>query len=84
MTPDEMRKSSSDKIQQVLNLMKILHVRIEAKDKVDLKTGMIDKAIFWIDDENYPAAVAAQKVPPLGETANAPVANTKSDEKAPL
>lgn len=77
-----MRKSSSDKIQQVLNLMKVLHVRVEAKDKVDLQTGMIDKAIFWIDDENYPAAVAAQKVLPLGETA--PAANTKTDEKVPV
>jgi hypothetical protein len=58
MTPEQMQKNSAKKVQQVLDLLKVLNLRVEAKDRVDLKTGLIEKMVYWIDDENYPTPEA--------------------------
>jgi len=48
-----MRQRSSDKVKQVLELMKVLHVRCEARERID-RDGFIEKMVYWIDDEKYP------------------------------
>lgn len=55
MTPEQMRERSSAKMKQVLELMRVLHVRVEARQRVD-EHGFIELMPFWIDDEKYQAA----------------------------
>jgi len=77
MTPKQMQENSAKKVQQVIDLMKVLHIRVEVKEKLDMKTGFIEKLVFWIDDENYPT----EQVPapaPTGETAPASTADEKN------
>lgn len=62
MTPDEMKASSERKLQEVLDFMKERHVRVEAKQKMNLRTGFIENVIFWSDDENYPAPAPVDPV----------------------
>ncbi len=54
MTPDEMRAKSAAKVKQILELMKVLEIRAEAKDHIS-QDGFIEKLVYWIDDEKYPA-----------------------------
>lgn len=59
MTPEQMQARSKEKVQQVLNLMKTLHLKVEAKQKISPE-GFLENQIFWIDDEKYvPAPVVA-------------------------
>lgn len=53
MTPEEMQKKSAEKVQQVENLMGILHLTVEAK-QVLTKQGIIENKVFFIDKEEYP------------------------------
>lgn len=56
MTPEEMRERSSAKMKQVLDLMRVLSVRVEARQRVD-ENGFIELMPFWIDEGKYqPAA----------------------------
>lgn len=48
-----MKKRSSEKVKQVMSLMKTLHLRTEARDRIG-EGGFMEKVVFWIDDENYP------------------------------
>lgn len=52
MTPDQMRERSASKVKQITDMMKILNVRVEARERMD-KEGFIDKMVFWIDEEPY-------------------------------
>ncbi len=65
MTPEQMQQRSSEKVQQVLSLMKTLHIAVEAKERIDPKSGFIEKMVFWIDNEKYPAP---DQTGPTGET----------------
>lgn len=68
MTPEQMKKRSSEKVKQVMDLMKELHLRVEAREKVD-QGGFIEKMVFWIDEEKYPSGTNPEKVAgPTGET----------------
>lgn len=65
MTPQEMQARSSDKVKEVMTLLKTLHLRVEARERMS-QDGFIEKIVFWIDDEIYPSAA------PEGATAAAP------------
>lgn len=54
MTPEEIRDRSAKKMNQVLRLMEILHIRVEAKQKIT-EQGFIETVAMWIDDEKYSA-----------------------------
>ncbi len=64
MTPEAMRTRSSEKVRQVTDLMKVLSLRIEARERVN-EQGFIEKLVFWIDDEAY---APAEPIGPSGET----------------
>ncbi len=61
MTPDQMRQRSSDKVKQVTEMMKILNLRVEARQRVS-EQGFLEQIVFWIDEEQYKPADA------VGET----------------
>jgi hypothetical protein len=54
MTPDKMRARSQQKVAQVTDLMTLLHLRHECKEKLSPE-GFIEKVVFWVDDEPYPS-----------------------------
>ncbi len=58
MTPKETQARSGEKVKQVTDLMALLHLRVEAKERID-QHGFLEKTIFWIDDEKYPAPAPA-------------------------
>lgn len=60
MNEEEMRKRSSEKVKQVLGLMKALHLRYEIKEHIS-EEGFIEKTLFWIDEEKYPVAVRPEE-----------------------
>jgi hypothetical protein len=65
MSPDEMRAKSAQKVKQVMELMKVLHLRVDARQRVS-PDGFIEGTVFWIDEEKYPqsekqAAPAAEE-----------------------
>lgn len=71
MTPDQMRERSSAKVKQVLEMMKVLNIRVEARQRV-MESGFIDLMVFWIDDEKYaPAETPVAPTGPSGETGEA-------------
>ena len=55
MTPQEMQAKSSEKVQQVLSLLKVLNLTLEGHQRVN-KQGIIENVVSWIDNEKYPAA----------------------------
>lgn len=57
MTPQEMQAKSADKVKQIMSLMSVLHVRVEARERIT-EQGFIEKLVFWIDEEKYPEAAA--------------------------
>lgn len=61
MTPQEMQQKSADKVKQIVEMMKLLYITVEARERVD-EQGFISKTIFWIDNEKYPA-IDAPAVP---------------------
>lgn len=71
MTPDQMRDNSSKKVKQVMELLKMLHLRVEAKQRLTPE-GFLENMVFWIDEEKYPQpkgntpAIPAEA--PTGET----------------
>lgn len=69
MTPDQMRDRSSQKVKQVMELMKVLNIHVEARQRVDSKSGFLENMIFWVDDERYaPAPTAVEATSPSSET----------------
>ncbi len=64
MTPQQMQERSAEKVKEVVDLMTKLHLKVEARERMD-QAGFIEKTIFWIDNEKYPSAepVAASEVP---------------------
>lgn len=72
-----MRNSSAAKLRQVTELMKVLHMRVEARERVT-ENGFIEKVVFWIDDEQYPQpapAVVAENLAPVPGSTGAPADN---------
>jgi len=53
MTPEQMKEQSSKKIKQIMDLMQVLHVKIEARQRISSQ-GFIESVVFWTDDEAYP------------------------------
>lgn len=75
-----MRKRSSTKVKQVMDLMDVLHLKIEAKQHIN-NQGFIENTIFWIDDEKYPEPEkTAEKEPAQTNEEKAPEA-PKADEE---
>lgn len=77
MTPEEMQKRSAEKVQQVLNLMKMLHITVEARQRVNPEGGFLENIVFWMDNEAYPkkeiagpdtTPLAAEEPPSTGES----------------
>lgn len=62
MTPEQMRAQSASKVKQITELMKVLHIRVEARQRMSPE-GFIENIVFWIDDEKYKAAEPAAKEP---------------------
>ncbi len=54
MTPEEMRERSADKIDQIRKLAETLNVQMVPKQVVDTKTGFVELAIIFKDQEIYP------------------------------
>lgn len=86
MSPKEMQARSKEKVDQVLNLMKVLHIRSEAVQRIDPQTTIIRTEIMWIDDEKYPQLerTSAPEAEPTteeaaGEKAEAPVEEVKTE-----
>ena len=52
MTPEKMKEKSAQKVGQVIDLMNLLQLRVEARERVN-EQGFIEKVVFWIDDEKY-------------------------------
>ncbi len=50
-----MRNRSAAKVKQVTEMMNILHLRMEARERMN-EQGFIEKIVFWIDDEQYKPA----------------------------
>lgn len=67
MKPEQMKERSAEKMKQVLELMKILHIRVEAK-QVLTQNGFLENTVYWIDDEKYPAEPVVE-IPPAVESA---------------
>lgn len=78
MTNDEARTKSAAKVKQVMELMKVLHLRVEAKERISPE-GFVEKIVFWVDDENYQLD-QAPAAPSAPEPA-APVFVPASEEK---
>lgn len=78
MTAQEMMNKSSAKVKQVNDLMTLLHIRVEARERIT-DQGFIEKLVFWIDDEKYPQAPAKVEGP---EGAEAPETDAKVEPKA--
>lgn len=53
MTQKEIQQKSSEKIKQIMDLMKGLEVTVEVRERVD-QQGFINKMVYWIDNEKYP------------------------------
>lgn len=64
MSPEQMKKKSGEKVKQIMGLMATLHLKVEAKQRIN-DQGFIENLVFWIDDEKYPT----EEVKPTGETA---------------
>lgn len=52
MTEKEMRAASQAKVKQVMELMRVLHLEVEARQKIN-QQGFIEQVIFWVDNEKY-------------------------------
>jgi hypothetical protein len=53
MTPEQMRENSGTKVHQITELMKTLHLRVEARQRIN-EQGFLENVVFWIDEEQYP------------------------------
>lgn len=49
-----MQAKSADKVKQIMSLMGVLHLRVEARERIT-EQGFIEKLVFWIDEEKYPS-----------------------------
>lgn len=75
MTPQQMQENSAKKVQQVLDLMKSLYLKVEPRQRIS-QEGFLENMVFWIDDEKYPAAEPAS---PAGQ-GDAPAAPEPAQE----
>lgn len=74
-----MQKTSSAKVKKVLEMMKLLHLRVEAREKMNPQ-GFIERIVFWVDDEQYPlkeetpaeASATTTETPPAPTGATGP------------
>lgn len=71
MTRQEIEARSGAKVKQFMEMAKTLHIRVEAKNRLDEK-GILEPTVFYIDDEKYemdpPAAPIVVAPEPTGET----------------
>jgi Na+-transporting NADH:ubiquinone oxidoreductase subunit NqrC len=56
MSPQETQARSREKVKQVLDLARVLHLSPEAKQQINTENGFIEMKVFWIDSEKYPEA----------------------------
>ncbi len=83
MTPEQMQKSSQNKLAQIQNLMTLLHLKVDARQRVNPQ-GFIENVVFWTDDEKYPVEPAKVEGPEGVEPpAEDPKAEPKAEEETP-
>lgn len=78
MTPEQMQEKSSMKVKQVMDMMALLNLRVEARQRVD-RQGFIEMLTFWIDDEKYPAAPTGENGPVTEEDLDRALSNISED-----
>jgi hypothetical protein len=61
-----MQAKSAAKMKQIVDLANLLQVKIEARQKLDPQTGIIELVPYYIDMEQYPQDPPAPPVPPKG------------------
>lgn len=82
MTPEQMQQKSAEKVKQVQELMKLLQITCEAKERIN-EQGFIEKMVFWIDHEKYPQAPVEVRAPEADQPApEEPEAEPKVEEEA--
>lgn len=62
MRPQEMQKRSGEKVGQIMELMKLLNMSVDARQRVS-REGFIENVIFWSDNEKYPTAPEVVREP---------------------
>lgn len=72
MTPEQMQARSSEKVKQVLDMMKLLSLKVEAKQRLNPETGFIELMVYWTDSEKYPEAAPAEEAPQAEAAPEAP------------
>lgn len=75
MTPEKMRAKSAAKVKQVLELMKVLQIKAEARERIS-QDGFIENVVFYVDYEEYPAPAPEPEEKPA-EQAPAPETEEK-------
>lgn len=78
-----MQQRSREKVEQVMNLAKTLHLNVEARQRVNKATGFIENIVFWNDVEKYPEAPAEAAVPVEDTRTPAEKADPAPEEAAP-
>lgn len=80
MTPEQMQARSREKVKQVMDLMKLLQITVEPRERVT-REGWIERTLFWSDNEKYPQAPVEERGPegaePAQESAEAPEEGTE-------
>lgn len=67
MNPEQAKNLLAAKVKQVVDLARILHLKMEARQKID-NDGFIQLVIIFADEERYPAPVIVPAGPiPSGE-----------------
>lgn len=83
MTPEEMQTRSREKVDKIISMMKLMHVRIEAKQHIT-QQGFIENVVYWVDDEKYPPAPVEERGPETDQQAQegAETKETPTEESA--
>lgn len=83
MTPDQMRAQSSKKVSQIMELMQVLHLRVEARQRIN-EQGFIENTLFWIDEEKYPEPAQVPQAEPAQQAEETqPEAKTEDEVTEP-
>jgi hypothetical protein len=72
MTTEQVKKRSQEKLQQISDFMRALHLNPECKKRVDLRSGLIEDVVIFNDLEAYdikdPEPVPTPETAPTGST----------------
>lgn len=80
MSPQEMQQNSQKKVNQVFELLSLLKLRVEARERIN-QDGFIEKIVFWIDDEQYPSLAPEAAQPESPQSAKEEAEVTPEDDE---